>query len=1299
MLTRLGNPALPDHEHRRLFSALQAVIPDLRGLGARHVYFADFEVTPGEAAVQRLDALVADEPGGGTADEVGTALLVTPRPGTISPWSTRATEIARLCGLHNLRRLERGRLFWLERASGELDDPMVAAVAGLLHDRMMEVIEPWDPDTAGAGLFRDAHPVPLARVDLLGGGREALAAADAELGLALAEDEMDYLVENFRDRGRNPTDAELMMFAQANSEHCRHKVFNADWVIDGVDQRTTLFSMIRESYQASPDGILSAYKDNSAVMAGHPARRLMADPDGAYRWRDEPADLLMKVETHNHPTAIAPHPGAATGAGGEIRDEAATGRGSRTKAGLTGFTVSDLRIPGKEEPWERDHGRPERIASPLDIMIRGPIGAAAFNNEFGRPNLAGYFRTYEQDAPGPDGVGVRGYHKPVMLAGGMGHIRRELVEKGDIPVGAPLVVLGGPGMPIGLGGGAASSRTGGEADAELDFASVQRGNPEMQRRAQEVIDRCWAQGEASPILSIHDVGAGGLSNALPELVDDAERGGRFELRAIPSDDPGMSPLAIWCNEAQERYVLAVAPERLDDFAALCERERCPWAVVGEATDERQLYVGDGHFEEPAVDMPLDLLLGKPPRMRREVHHHPFPKPKLVTAGIEPAAALERVLRLPAVGSKSFLITIGDRTITGQVARDQMVGPWQVPVADAAVTLADYSGYTGEAMAVGERSPVAVLHAAASARMAVGEALTNLASAHVERLAGVALSANWMAAVGTPGEDAALFDAVRAVGSELCPALGVSIPVGKDSLSMRTVWQEGGEERRVTSPLTLIVSAFSPVADVRRTATPQLRPDIGGDLILVDLGKGANRLGASALAQVHDQVGHHPPDLDDPEALRRFFDAIQGLLHDERILAYHDRSDGGLATTLAEMAFAGRCGVEASLDSLGDDPLSVLFAEELGAVIQVRHTDTDEVLATLREAGLGRMSHVIGRPVAEHQRLVLRHGGRAVIDAERADLQTHWSQVSHAIQSLRDNPDCADQELAAVADDEDPGLSPHLTFDPEADPAAPLVGRGARPKVAILRDQGVNGQLEMAAAFDAAGFEPVDVHMSDLLEGGRDLAGFDGLAACGGFSHGDVLGAGQGWAKSIRYHERGRKVFEDFFNRGDTFGLGVCNGCQMLASLADLIPGAEDWPRFGRNTSGQFEARLSTVEVLESPSIFLAGMAGSRIPVAVAHGEGRAELDPAGVDSLLEDGRAALRYVDNRGNPTEAYPANPNGSPAGITGLTTADGRFTAMMPHPERVWRTAQFSWHPDEWDETGPWLRIFRNARHWVGR
>ena len=1299
MLTRLGNPALPDHEHRRLFAALQAVIPDLRGLGARHVYFADFEVRPDEATIERLDALVADEPGGSATDEAGTALLVTPRPGTISPWSTRATEIARLCNLHNLRRLERGRLFWLDRAGGELDDHTVAAVADRLHDRMMEVIEPWEPETTGAGLFQDAHPVPLARVDLLGGGREALAAADAELGLALAEDEMDYLVENFRDLGRNPTDAELMMFAQANSEHCRHKVFNADWVIDGVDQQTTLFSMIRESHRASPEGILSAYKDNSAVMAGHSARRLMAEPDGAYRWRDEPADLLMKVETHNHPTAIAPHPGAATGAGGEIRDEAATGRGSRTKAGLTGFTVSDLRIPGKEEPWERDHGRPDRIASPLDIMIRGPIGAAAFNNEFGRPNLAGYFRTYEQDAPGPDGVGVRGYHKPVMLAGGMGHIRRELVEKGAIPAGAPLVVLGGPGMPIGLGGGAASSRTGGDADAELDFASVQRGNPEMQRRAQEVIDRCWAQGEASPILSIHDVGAGGLSNALPELVDDAERGGRFELRAIPSDDPGMSPLAIWCNESQERYVLAVAPERLDDFAALCERERCPWAVVGEATDERQLYVGDGHFEEPAVDMPLDLLLGKPPRMRREVHHHPFAKPELATAGIEPAAALERVLRLPAVGSKSFLITIGDRTITGQVARDQMVGPWQVPVADAAVTLADYSGYTGEAMAVGERSPVAVLHAAASARMAVGEALTNLASAPVGQLAGVALSANWMAAVGTPGEDAGLFDAVRAVGAELCPALGISIPVGKDSLSMRTVWQEGGEEQRVTSPLTLIVSAFSPVADVRHTATPQLRPDIGGDLIVVDLGKGANRLGASALAQVHDQVGHHPPDLDDPDALRRFFDAIQGLLRDGRILAYHDRSDGGLATTLAEMAFAGRCGVEVSLDSLGDDPLAVLFAEELGAVLQVRHTDTDEVLSTLREAGLGRMSHVIGRPAAEHQRLVLRHGGRSVIDAERADLQTHWSQVSHAIQALRDNPDCADQELAAVADDEDPGLSPRLTFDPEADPAAPMVGRGARPRVAILRDQGVNGQLEMAAAFDAAGFEPVDVHMSDLLEGGQDLAGFDGLAACGGFSHGDVLGAGQGWAKSIRYHERGRAVFEDFFQRGDTFGLGVCNGCQMLASLADLIPGADGWPRFGRNTSGQFEARLSTVEVMESPSIFLAGMAGSRLPVAVAHGEGRAKLDPVNAEGLLGDGRAALRYVDNRGNPTEAYPANPNGSPAGITGLTTTDGRFTAMMPHPERVWRTAQFSWHPDEWDETGPWLRIFRNARHWVGR
>ena len=1298
MLRRLGNPALLPHEHQRLRERLEAALPDLREVSARYVYFADFETRPDAATVERLDALVADEPGGEPGPERGEALLVTPRPGTVSPWSSRATEIARLCGIPGLRRLERGRIIWIERAGGAaLDDHAWAVVAARLHDPMVEVVEAYDPDVAGEGLFVQAEPAPLSCVDVLGGGREALAAADEALGLALADDEIDYLVEAFLSLGRNPTDVELMMFAQANSEHCRHKVFNADWVIDGEPREHGLFAMIRNTHQRHPGRVLSAYGDNAAVMRGHEGRRLVSGDGGRYQWLREPVDILMKVETHNHPTAIAPYPGAATGAGGEIRDEAAVGRGSRTKAGLTGFTVSNLRLPGAEQPWERDHGRPERIASALDIMIHGPIGAAAFNNEFGRPNLAGYFRTWEQRVPGPGGERLSGYHKPVMLAGGLGNIRRQHVDKGAIPAGAPLVVLGGPGLPIGLGGGAASSRTGGSGDAELDFASVQRGNPEMQRRAQEVIDRCWARGEASPILSIHDVGAGGLSNAFPELVDDAERGGRFELRAIPSDDPGMSPLAIWCNESQERFVMAVAPERLDDFAALCERERCPWAVVGEATDERHLLVGDGQFENSPVDMPLDVLLGKPPKMLRDVHHATFAKPALALADLDIGAAAYRVLRLPTVASKEFLITIGDRTITGLVARDQMVGPWQVPVADVAVTATDFDHGPGEAMAMGERSPVATLDHAASARMAVGEALTNLAAAPVTALGDTVLSANWMAAVGEAGEDAGLYEAVQAVGMALCPALGINIPVGKDSLSMKTVWREGSEERRMVSPLTLVISAFAPVTDVTRTLTPQLRPDSGGELILVDLGKGHNRLGASALAQVHEQVGHHPADLDDPAALKAFFETIQTLNAEGLLEAYHDRSDGGLWATVAEMAFAGHCGVELEIGDLGDEAVAALFNEELGAVLQVAHNAVDEVLAALREAGLGRCSYVIGRPEGEHDRVIVRHQGEALIDEARVDLQRAWTETSYRIQALRDNPECAREAFDALLDVEDPGLDPVLTFEPEEAAAAPLIG-GARPRVAILRDQGVNGQLEMAAAFDAAGFEAVDVHMSELLDGGRDLADVTGLAACGGFSHGDVLGAGQGWAKSIRYHPRGREVFEAFFQRPDTFGLGVCNGCQMLTALSDLIPGAEDWPRFTSNRSGQFEARLSLVEVVKSPSLLLAGMAGSRIPVAVAHGEGRATVDADEAAALLRRERVVLRYVDNHGAPTEAYPANPNGSALGVTGVTSADGRFTAMMPHPERVWRTAQFSWHPEEWGETGPWMRLFANARRWLG-
>jgi phosphoribosylformylglycinamidine synthase len=1028
-------------------------------------------------------------------------------------------------------------------------------------------------------------------------------------------------------------------------------------------------------------------------------QRFFADTaTGEYAGHLEDAHIQIKVETHNHPTAISPFPGAATGSGGEIRDEGATGRGARPKAGLAGFSVSNLRIPGFSQPWETDHGKPQRIVSALDIMLDAPLGAAAFGNEFGRPSLCGYFRTFEEQVPGPHGAEVRGYHKPIMIAGGYGNIRAAHVDKAGIPVGAQIVVLGGPAMLIGLGGGAASSMSSGASCEHLDFASVQRGNPEMQRRCQEVIDRCWAMGERNPILSIHDVGAGGLSNAVPELVNDGGRGGRFELRAVPNDEPGMSPMQIWCNESQERYVLAVAAERMDEFQALCDRERCPYEVIGEATEEQDLVLGDGYFDNTPIDLPLSLLLGKPPKMLRDVHHKTFAKPELALPD-DFAEMAYRVLRLPGVASKQFLITIGDRSVTGQVTRDQMVGPWQVPVADVAVTCSDYQGYQGEAMAMGERAPVALVEPAASGRLAVGEAITNLAAASIAALADVSLSANWMAPAGHPGEDAALFDTVKAVGEQLCPRLGIAIPVGKDSLSMKTVWREGSQERSVTGPLSLIITAFAPVVDVRLTLSPQLRVDCGdSDLILVDLGKGRNRLAGSALAQVYKQLGHHAPDLDDPDALKAFFESIQDLNQAGLLLAYHDRSDGGLFAAMCEMSFAGHVGIDIQLDDLGDDPRAALFSEELGAVLQVRHCDTDTVLESLREAGLGRHSHVIGT-LREDDRVVIQFAGKALLDEARIDLQRTWAETSYQMQALRDNPDCALQEFDALLDGDDPGMQPEVRFDPEINPAAPFIGSGARPRVAILREQGVNGQLEMAAAFDRAGFACVDVHMSDVIAGRTGLTEFSGLVACGGFSYGDVLGAGQGWAKSILFNARARDAFEAFFNRADSWGLGVCNGCQMLAGLKEIIPGAAHWPRFVRNTSEQFEARYSLVEVLTSSSLLLQGMAGSRLPVAVAHGEGRADFaSPQALQAALDSGQIALHYVDHYGQATESYPLNPNGSPRGITGMTTADGRFTIMMPHPERVFRAVQHSWCPDAWGEDGPWMRLFRNARASVG-
>ncbi|WP_295400660.1 phosphoribosylformylglycinamidine synthase [uncultured Thiocystis sp.] len=1292
MLVFRGAPAISEFRLRKLADRLREHTGTPIQPYAEYVHFAQLagDLNVEERAV--LERLLRDGPSlPGHAPE-GALVLVVPRPGTISPWSSKATDIARNCGLTAVKRLERGIAYSL---AGGISDQTRRAASTLLHDRMTELAL-FDLESAQR-LFEAAEPRPSQRIDLMGAGRPALVAANVELGLALSDDEIDYLAASFTTLGRNPTDVELMMFAQANSEHCRHKIFNADWILDGEPQTRSLFGMIRHTTEQSPEGVLSAYQDNAAVIAGFEGRRFLPDPaSGIYGEHEEAIHLLMKVETHNHPTAIAPHPGAATGSGGEIRDEGATGQGAKPKAGLCGFSVSNLRIPGFEQPWEVDHGKPGRIVSALDIMLDGPIGAAAFNNEFGRPNLTGYFRTYEQMVPGPDGAPeLRGYHKPIMLAGGLGNIRAEHVAKQPFPPGTPLVVLGGPAMLIGLGGGAASSMASGSSAEDLDFASVQRANPEMERRCQEVIDRCWALGEETPILFIHDVGAGGLSNALPELVHDGGRGGRFELREVPNDDPGMSPMEIWCNEAQERYVMAIAAERLETFQAICARERCPYAVVGEASESEHLRLDDRHFADRPIDMPLPLLFGKPPKMLRDVARVHPPTTAFATADIDLGEAIFRVLRLPTVADKSFLITIGDRSITGQVARDQMVGPWQVPVADCAVTLADYRGYTGEAMAIGERTPLALLDAPASGRMAVGEALTNLAATYINRLGDIKLSANWMAAAGHPGEDARLYETVAAA-SELCAELGIAIPVGKDSMSMKTVWPDAtGARREMTAPLSLIVSAFMPVSDARQTVTPELRTDEGDtDLILIDLGRGRNRLGGSCLAQVYGQLGDRGPDLDHPDLLKRFLSAIQDLFVELMILAYHDRSDGGLLATLAEMAFAGRCGIDVELDALGPDPVAALFSEELGAVIQVPHTETDCVLQILKFHGLGECSAVIGT-LNDDDRIRLRRHSRLLFEAARSDLQQAWSETSHRMQSLRDHPDCADEAFARIAA-EDVGLHAELTFDLDDDIAAPYIERGVRPPIAILRDQGVNGQQEMAAAFHAAGFACVDVHLSDIVAGRVDLARFRGLAACGGFSYGDVLGAGEGWAKTILFNARAREQFEGFFARPDTFALGICNGCQMLSNLRELIPGADHWPHFVRNRSEQFEARTLMLEVAETPSVLLAGMSGSRMPIAVAHGEGRAKFRDAAHLAAAQSW-VVTRYVENDGRVAERYPANPNGSPDGIAGLTTTDGRVTIMMPHPERVFRAVQNSWYPEDWEQDGAWMRLFRNARAWV--
>ncbi len=1289
-----GSPALSAFRINKLLARFQAAQLPVSNIYAEYVHFADVNDRLNDEELTRLQRLLKYGPSLSSHTPAGKLLLVTPRPGTISPWSSKATDIAHNCDLAKINRLERGVAYYVEAST--LTDAQWASVAAELHDRMMETV--FAAETDAAALFEHHQPAPVQSVDLLGEGRQALIDANVRLGLALAEDEIDYLQEAFTRLGRNPNDIELYMFAQANSEHCRHKIFNADWVIDGEQQPKSLFKMIKNTFEKNPEYVLSAYKDNAAVMEGSEVGRFFADHEnGRYDFHQEAAHILMKVETHNHPTAISPWPGAATGSGGEIRDEGATGRGAKPKAGLVGFSVSNLRIPGFEQPWEEDFGKPERIVTALDIMTDGPLGGAAFNNEFGRPALTGYFRTYEEKVNSHNGEELRGYHKPIMLAGGIGNIRADHVQKGEITVGAKLIVLGGPAMNIGLGGGAASSMASGQSDADLDFASVQRDNPEMERRCQEVIDRCWQLGDANPIQFIHDVGAGGLSNAMPELVSDGGRGGKFQLRDILSDEPGMSPLEIWCNESQERYVLSVAADQLPLFDALCRRERAPYAVIGEAVAEQHLTMSDSHFDNQPIDLPLDVLLGKTPKMTRDVQTRKAAGEAIDSRDISIADAVNRVLHLPAVAEKTFLVTIGDRTVTGMVSRDQMVGPWQVPVANCAVTTASLDSYYGEAMSIGERAPVALLDFAASARLAVGESLTNMAATQIGELNRIKLSANWMSAAGHPGEDAGLYEAVKAVGEELCPALGLTIPVGKDSMSMKTRWQEGNEQREMTSPLSLVITAFARVEDVRRTVTPQLSTEDNA-LLLIDLGKGHNALGATALAQVYRQLGDKTADVRDAQQLKGFWNAMQALVAEGKLLAWHDRSDGGLLVTLAEMAFAGHCGVNVDIAALGNDHLAALFNEELGGVIQVRAADREAVEAVLAANGLADCVHYLGQATAS-DRFVVEAAGQAVFSESRTTLRMWWAETTWQMQRLRDNPECADQEHDAKANDADPGLNVKLSFDINEDIAAPYIATGARPKVAVLREQGVNSHVEMAAAFYRAGFDAIDVHMSDLLAGRTGLEDFQALVACGGFSYGDVLGAGEGWAKSILFNNRVRDEFETFFHRPQTLALGVCNGCQMMSNLRELVPGSELWPRFVRNHSDRFEARFSLVEVTQSPSLLLQGMVGSQMPIAVSHGEGRVEVrDAAHLAALESKGLVALRFVDNFGNVTQTYPANPNGSPNGITAVTNESGRVTLMMPHPERVFRTVSNSWHPENWGEDSPWMRIFRNARKQLG-
>ncbi len=1289
-----GRQALSKFRLDKLLNEVRAVDPKISNITAIFWHFIEINEPLSTDQSIHLDQILSYGAKPSNSVNKNPDFLVVPRLGSISPWSTKATDIAKACGISQVSRIERGVSWHLGTGSDKpLSRSVIMRIIPMVHDRMTEAV--LTDINEAKNLFGHVEPQPLSTISVLKDGRQAIESADRHMGLALSSDEIDYLNQSFQKIGRDPTDVELMMFAQANSEHCRHKIFNASWVIDGQEQDHSLFDMIRETHRRSPQGTVVAYSDNSAIMEGVYTNRFQALSDNRYEYvEDELTHTLMKVETHNHPTAISPFPGAATGSGGEIRDEGATGRGAKPKAGLVGFSVSHLRIPGVSEPWERPYiGKPDHIASPLEIMLGGPIGAAAFNNEFGRPNLCGYFRNYEQKIRGV----TRGYHKPVMLAGGIGNITDQQSIKELFAEGTLIIQLGGPGMLIGMGGGAASSMATGENTVDLDFDSVQRGNPEIQRRCQEVIDRCWGLGSQNPILSIHDVGAGGLSNALPELVNDAKCGARIDIRRIPSEESGMTPMQIWSNESQERYMLAVSPDRFKCFQQICERERCPFAVLGESTNDGHLEVFDSHFNNKPADIPLAVMLDKPPKMIRNVQRLEVEVEPQKLPLTNPSEALERVLSFPAVADKTFLISIGDRSVGGLCSRDQFVGPWQIPVSDVAVTAMGFDQLCGEAFAIGERAPLAVMNGPASGRMAIGEAITNIASAKINSLASIKLSANWMAPAGFEGEDANLFDTVKAVGLELCPDLGLSIPVGKDSMSMRTAWTDGDDNCEVVSPVSLVISAFAPVSDIRKTLTPVLSPDLSTQLILIDLSAGKNRMGCSIFHQVHLLEQGEVPDLDEPRLLADFFKSIQDLNERGKILAYHDRSDGGLSVTLAECMFASRVGLTVDLD-VGldvDTQLRALFSEELGAVIQIYDADEAEVFSVLDSYGLTDYAKSLGRP-NNRESFEIFSNGHLVINESRVSLQRKWSKTSFNMQSLRDNPECAQQEYDRILDTDDPGLHAHLTFDIDESPTAAFINKGVNPKVAVLREQGVNGHVEMAAAFDRAGFATIDVHMSDLISGRTSLSEFIGLAACGGFSYGDVLGAGEGWAKSILFNSRAHDEFAAFFNRSDSFALGVCNGCQMMSNLRTVIPGTSHWPRFIKNKSEQFEARFVMTEVTQSPSILLRNMVGSRIPVVTAHGEGLVEFESE-QQKIDANPFVSLRYVDNYGEVSEQYPCNPNGSENGTTGLTSVDGRFTIMMPHPERVFKTTQNSWHPVDWSDDGAWMYMFRNARHWV--